>query len=237
MRRLALRVALMCAIGPTAPVAAQFEGIVNSEYRPQDGKKAVKVVQYYKGDKLRSESKLPEAKGAYSIIDGATNRLISVTPERASYLTVDLKPVDRLPVLKRTGKEEKIAGRPCVHYTFTSADKPGDVADYCIAKGLGYSGFVTGRGSEGAGNLPDLQAISRQRTAIAKDPDWAALMKDGAFALGTTRTLDGVVRFRSTVTGIRPAKLAAGLFVPPADFTPKSLDDINKMFKSAPDQP
>lgn len=237
MRRLAVRVALMCVIGPTAPAAAQFEGIVTSEYRPQDGKTAVKVVQYYKGDRLRSESRMPEAKGAYSIIDGATNRLISVTPDRASYLTVDLKPVDRLPALKRTGKEEKIAGRPCVHYTLTSADKPGDVADYCIAKGLGYSGFVTGRGSEGAGNLPDLQAISRKQAAIAGDPDWAALMKDGAFALSTTRTVDGVVRFRSTVTGIRSAKLAAGLFVPPADFTPRSLDDINKMFKSAPEQP
>jgi hypothetical protein len=49
--------------------------------------------------------------------------------------------------------------------------------------------------------------------------------------------VDGVVRFRATVTGIRSAKLAADLFVPPADFTPKSLDDINKMFKSAPEQP
>jgi len=235
MRRPAVCVALLCAIGPTAPVAAQFEGIVTSEYRPQDGKKAVKVVQYYKGDQLRSEPRLPEAKGAYSIIDGATNRLISVTPDRASYLTVDLKPVDRLPTLKRTGKEEKIAGRPCVHYAITSADKPGDVADFCIAKGMGYSGYVTGRGSEGAGNLPDLQAISRQRAALAGDPEWAALMKDGAFALGTTRTLDGVVRFRSTVTGIEPKKLAAGLFVPPADFTARSLDDINKMFKSAPE--
>jgi hypothetical protein len=235
MRRLAVCVALMGAIGPTAPVAAQFEGIVTSEYRPQDGKKAVKVVQYYKGDRLRSESRLPEANGAYAIIDGATNRLISVTPDRGSYLTVDLKPVDRLPALKRTGKEEKIAGRPCVHYMITSADKPGDVADYCIAKGMGYSGFITGRGSEGAGNLPDLQAISRQRAALAKDPDWAALMKDGAFALSTARTLDGTVRFRSTVTGIEPKKLAAGLFVPPADFTARSLDDINKMFKSAPE--
>ena len=235
MRRLAGCVALLCAIGPTAPAAAQFEGVVTSEYRPQDGKKAVKVVQYYKGDRLRSESRLPEAKGAYSIIDGATNRLISVTPDRRSYLTVDLKPVNRLPTLKRTGKEEQVAGRPCVHYAIASADKPGDVADYCIAKGMGYSGFVTGRGSEGAGNLPDLQAIARQRTAIAADPEWAALMKDGAFALSTTRTLDGVVRFRGTVTGIQPKKLAAGLFEPPAEFTPRSLDDINKMLKSAPE--
>jgi hypothetical protein len=237
MHRLAGGVALLCAIGPTTEAAAQFEGIVTSEYRPQDGKTAVKVVQYYKGDRLRSEPRLPEAKGAYSIIDGAKNRLISVTPDRGSYLTVDLKPVDRLPVLKRTGKEGKIAGRPCVHYAISSADKPGEVAEFCIAKGMGYSGYVTGRGSEGAGNLPDLQAISRQRTAIAGNPEWAALMQDGAFALGTTRTVDGVVRFRSAVTGIRPAKLAASLFVPPADFTARSLDDINKMLKSAPDQP
>jgi hypothetical protein len=237
MRRVAGCVALLSALGPSAPAADQFEGVVTSEYRPQDGKKAVKVVQYYKGDRLRAEPKLPEAKGAYSIIDGAKNRLVSVTPDRGSYLTVDLKPVDRLPTLKGTGKKETIAGRSCEHFAIASADKPGDVADYCIAKGMGYSGYVTGRGSEGAGNLPDLQAIARQRAAIAKDPAWAALMKDGAFALGITRTLDGVVRFRSTVTGIQPKKLDAGLFEPPADFTARSLDDINKMMKSAPEQP
>jgi hypothetical protein len=237
MHRLAGCVALLCAIGMPAPAAAQFEGVVTFEYRPQDGKKAVKVLQYYKGDRLRAESKLPEAKGAYSIVDGAANRLISVTPDRASYLTVDLKPVDRLPTLKRTGKEATVAGRPCVHYALASADKPGDVADYCIAKGMGYSGFVTGRGSEGAGNLPDLQAIARQRAAVARDPAWAALMKDGAFALAMTRTLDGAVLFRGTVTGIQSKKLAANLFVPPSDYTARTLDDINRMFKAAPEKP
>lgn len=236
MRRPAFVVALVCALGLPAKAAAQFEGVVTSDYRTNGGTQAFRTVQYYKGDRLRAEPQLKDAKGAYSIVDGAKHQLISVTPERGSYITVALKPAEQLPRLASTGKKETIAGRACQHYTFTKADTPTDVADLCIAKGLGYSGYVGGRGTEGAGDLPDLHALSTLRAAVAKDPAWQALLKDGAFALSTTRTDAGVVRFQSKVTRIEPKKLDAALFSPPSDFKGTSLGDLNKMMK-APTQP
>lgn len=231
MHRLAWVVALVSAAVRPARAAAQFEGVVTSDYRTNGATQAFRTVQYYKGDKLRSEPQRKDAKGAYSIVDGAKHQLVSVTPERGTYITVDLKPAQQLPTLKATGRKETIAGRPCVHYAFTKADSPADVADLCIAKGLGYSGYVGGRGTEGAGDLPDLQALSLLRSAIAKDPAWQALMKDGAFALSITRADGGVVRFQSKVTRIEPKKLDAALFSPPSDFKGTSLGDLNKMMK------
>ena len=103
-----------------------------------------------------------------------------------------------------------------------------------LQQGLGHGEALLARQQQ---ELGDIGRENRHRAAIAGDPEWAALLKDGAFALGMTRTLDGVVKFRGTVTGIQPQKLDAGLFVPPADFASRSLDDITKMLKSAPDQP
>jgi hypothetical protein len=234
MRCLAWIVAVASAAVPARAVA-QFEGVVTSDYRTNGGKQAFRTVQYYKGDRLRSEPQLKDAKGAYSIVDEARRQLISVTPERGTYITVDLKPAERLPHLKPTGRKETIAGHACEHYAITKADTPTDVADLCIAKGLGYSGYVGGRGTDGAGDLPDLRALSTLHAAVGKDPAWQALMKGGAFALSTTRTDGGVVRFQSKVTRIEPKKLAAALFVPPSDFKGSSLGDLNKMMKASPE--
>jgi Domain of unknown function (DUF4412) len=217
-----------CAAGVPGLAVAQFEGVVTYEYRAQGRPAPVKVVQYVKDGRVRAEPQLPEAKGAYAIIDGPKQRLTSVTPARASYFVADLKPVTVLPKFTRTGKQATIAGHACEHYTFVTAATPDAVADMCIAKGLGYSGATLGRGTEGAGDLPDLLTLSK----LPGDAEWQALMKGGAFALSVTRTQQGAVTFQSRVLALQPKKLAAGLFVPPEDYRGTTLADLNRMMKS-----
>jgi hypothetical protein len=153
-----LAVVAACAAGVPGLAVSQFEGVITYEYRAQGRETPIKVVQYLKDGRVRTEPQLPEAKGAYAIIDGPKQRLTSVTPERASFFVAELKPVSAPPTFTRTGKKETIAGRPCEHYTFVTAATPDAVADMCIARGMGYSGATLGRGTEGAGDMPDLLA-------------------------------------------------------------------------------
>ena len=124
MRRLAWVVAVVSAAALPARAVAQFEGVVTSDVRTNGSKQSFHTVQYYKGSSLRSEPQLKEAKGAYSIVDGAKHQLVSVTPERGAYITVDLKPATQLPHLEATGRKETIAGHSCEHYAFTRTDPP-----------------------------------------------------------------------------------------------------------------
>jgi hypothetical protein len=232
MRRRLIALALLGAAGAPPRAAAQFEGVVTSEVRPKGATAPFTMVQYYKGARVRAEPKLPDAAGAYSIADASANRLVSVTPAKESYLVVELKPLTRLPALVVTGRKETIAGRSCEHVTLTDSGAPGDSTHLCVAKGMGYSGYVGGRGTEGSAGVPDLRAIAGKSALWKQDPAWQALIKGGAFALAATTTREGAVRFQSKVVKVESKKLAADLFSAPADYRGTTMGDLNKMMRS-----
>ena len=212
----AVVVALACAAPFASAQPGGFEGVVTFKMSGKGG--ATEMTQMYKGMKSRT--------GAM-IMDLAAGIMTILMPQQKTYMVVDMQKaaqgpgglagryikldgrnagdVPAMPIIKATGRTEVVAGYTCEYYVM---GKKGE-AEVCSAKGMGFFAF----GQSPLGGVGSMAAL----TALAANPDYIKLYKDGFFPLKMVVTERGQ-EFVMEATRVEKKSLDASLFVPPPDY-------------------
>jgi len=210
-----LAVSALCTI----PAAAQgFEGTVTWQMADKG-----EMAQTYKGAQVRTEVTGRGGRQGVMIMDNSAKTMTMLVPERKMYMQMDMKDMgDRMkdksdakpPKITATGKTETIAGKTCEVYRYAEeAGKP-ETMEMCVAKGMGY--FMGGNaGPMGMGR----RGPGAEMAAVASNPEYAKLYKDGFFPLRISRLEDGKATNEMVVTKIEPKSVDAAAFKAPADYT------------------
>ncbi len=241
----------LCALALVAarPAAAQFEGVVTTRVTGEKGKTML-MEQMMKGPRIRTNLLDPQAKGAYTIIDGQAGTMTSVMPEQKMYMVMDAKKSAeelegmrgekedrevRFPKVEKTSRKETIAGHPCTHYIMTPDEEhPEKTVDMCVAKGLGYFGMQGGGrqpGPFGGMRMADLGRYARLQAELAKHPDFKEMLEGGAYPLKMEGMEKGKPTFAMEVQKIEKKSLADADFQPPAGFQEMKMPSLGEMMK------
>jgi Domain of unknown function (DUF4412) len=204
-----LALSALCAL----PAAAQFEGTVT--WKMEKGQMA----QTYKGMMVRTEMTGEGGRQGVMIMDHTARTMTMLMPEDKMYMVMNLKDMSdredrKPPKLTDMGKTETIAGKTCHVYRYAKEAGEPETTELCAAKGMGYF-LGGGRGPMGMGRRgqgPDI-------AAIAANPEYAKLYKDGFFPLRISKLEDGKVKNEMIVTQIEAKSVEASAFTTPPDYT------------------
>jgi hypothetical protein len=198
----------------TLPAAAQFEGTVT--WQMEKGQMA----QTYKGSMVRTEMTGESGRQGVMIMDHAARTMTMLMPEDKMYMVMNLRDMSgrddhKPPKLTDMGKTETIAGKSCEVYRYAEeAGKP-ETRELCVAKGMGF--FMGGGG--GPMGMRRRGQGAEIAAAIAANPEFAKLYKDGFFPLRISRLEDGKVTHEMIVTRIEAKSVEASAFATPPDYT------------------
>jgi len=200
----------------TLPAAAQFEGTVS--WQMPEGS----MVQTYKGSQVRIDMTGERGRQGVMIMDNAARTMTMLMSEQKMYMTMNLNDQEgmehgdrKAPKLTAMGKTETIAGKTCEVYRYAEeAGKP-ETREMCVAKGMGY--FMMG----GGGGPMGMRRGGRggDIAAIAANPEYAKLYKDGFFPLRISRLEGDQVKNEMLATKIEPKSVDAATFQVPAGYT------------------
>jgi hypothetical protein len=210
-----LALTVLCSM----PAAAQFEGNITW----QVGDKGMVLNQTYKGSMVRTDMTGSNGRSGTMIMDASAKVMTMIMDERKMYMTMDLKDAGKMegmehaahqpPKITDTGKSETVAGRTCeVYEVETTGDKP-ETLQVCAAKGMGF--FIGGDSPMARGQGGDRATMS----AIAANPEFAKLYKEGFFPLRIDRMEKGQPKTVMLATKVEPKSVDASLFKVPADYT------------------
>ena len=213
----AARVATPLALSAlwTLPAAAQFEGTVT--WQMEKGQMA----QTYKGAMVRTEMTGEQGRQGVMIMDHSARTMTMLMPDDKMYMVMNLRDMPdkddhKAPKLTDMGKTETIAGKTCEVYRYAEeAGKP-ETREMCVAKGMG---FFMGGGGGGPMGMRQRGRGADIAAAIAANPEYAKLYKDGFFPLRISRLEDGKVKNEMIVTQIEAKSVAASAFTTPPDYT------------------
>jgi hypothetical protein len=210
-----LAVSALCTI--PAPAAAQgFEGTVT--WQMEKGQMA----QTYKGTQVRTEMTGERGRQGVMIMDNSAKTMTMLMPEQKMYMQMNLNDTSDMnhedhkpPKLTDMGKTETIAGKTCQVYRYAEeAGKP-ETREMCVAKGMGF--FMGG--SRGPMGMRERGQGGEIAAAIAANPEYAKLYKDGFFPLRISKLEDDKVKNEMIVTKIEAKSVDASAFTVPSDYT------------------
>jgi len=200
------------ALGANPAVAQGFEGVVSW----QAGDKQTPMTQTYKGNLSRTEMN-DGGRQMVMLADNNAGKLTMVMPDQEMFMVIDLKAMadkheDKSPKITATGKIETIAGKSCEVYRYAEEASKPETMEMCAAKGMGF--FIMGSGNPMGGGGP-----MSHLSAVAANPEYVKLYKDGFFPLRISELKGGQPKVMMLATKIEPKSVDATVFQVPSDYT------------------
>jgi hypothetical protein len=168
------------------------------------GKPPQTIVYEVKGQKMRFVAPSSRGVSTYTIFDGSTRKLMTVTDAQKTVMVVDLNgPMPTAAgagggkaAIDRTGKSDTIAGYSCDVWKVT--EPGGEKTDLCVAHGIAFPSMGQGSGT------------------------WMSELGDGFPLRAVTTAPSGVEKTRMEVTKIDKKTIDDAQFTVPADY--KTMD-------------
>jgi Domain of unknown function (DUF4412) len=199
------------------PAAAQFEGTITW----QMGERGMVMNQTYKGNMVRTDMTGPRGSGVV-LMDASAKTMTMLMSERKMFMTMNLDEMAKMdgmehsepqpPKITDTGKSETIADRTCEVYRVETAGERPETLEVCAAKGMGF--FIGGQNPMGR-----RQGEGAAMRAIAANPEFAKLYKEGFFPLRVARVENGQPKTIMLATKVEPKSVEASAFQVPSDYT------------------
>ncbi len=211
------------------PLAAQaFEGTVTWAM----GKKGEQTMtQQYKDGRVRTVMK-SSGMEMIMLMDAGMKDMTMIMPDHKMYMKMDLKramaehmkdgKMDKMPKITDTGKTEVIAGKTCNVYRYAEEAGQPETMEMCAAKGLGY--FMMGSGGGPMGGKNPMSDVA----AVAANPEYAKLYKDGFFPLRVSDIRKGTPETVMQVTAIDQKPVPASAFEIPAGYSEMKMPSMGK---------